>query len=124
MAETDNQVSSDGSIVRVVFSGDQTAASISHIAVESAAALDRLEAAGQPMKSLIDMSRIGHVSSAARSAGLEAMADARDAQAAIVGAPPLVRYATQFIIKASGKTPRLRFFKDAPSALAWLAQEK
>lgn len=117
-----NKVYIKDDIVNSEFIGDQTKTSVLMSAEAAAQLLDEQAARGKTMKAYLDMSALGKVPAEARAAGHEAMKTVRDAKTAVVGAPMVVRYIIQFIVKASGKSAQLKFFDDSKSAHTWLAE--
>jgi len=85
-----------------------------------------LEAAppGQPLHFLVDASRLGKMSAAARKLVLASFRnpDPRVGRTAMLSASPYARVLVGFILKATGRDD-IRFFASEEEALAWLRGE-
>ena len=78
--------------------------------------------AENPLNNILDTSRIGKFSSAARKFFTEINKDTRYGKVAMVNAPRVARVLSKFVIKATGRD-NIRFFENEEEAVNWVKQK-
>jgi UDP-N-acetylmuramyl pentapeptide synthase len=113
------QLNPDG-VIEIWVVGDQTAASVREMGEKVAFYITELRAAGRPVLVLDNLLRLGHTSSdARREVARLARALAFDRLAMAGGASPAMRYGTNLMLRAIGRTS-IRYFASPDSAREWL----
>ena len=114
------QMGDDG-ILRVSYIGDMDEEDVEAY-IRDLAPFREAATEERPLVFLIDTSRLGKASSAARKTFAELAKEPRIGRSALIGARRYVRVMAGFLAKATGRE-NYRFFDSEKEALAWLKNE-
>ena len=111
----------DDGIARLATIGDQDREEVENLRKDLESLLEAATEA-EPVRLIVDSSRSGKTSSAARRIYVELNRDPRIGKTALVGSRRYGRLLGTFIVKATGRD-NIRFFDSEEEALAWLKAE-
>ena len=111
----------DDGIARLTTIGDQDGEDVGNLRKDLESLLEAATEA-EPVRLVVDSSRSGKTSSAARRIYVELGRDPRLGKTALVGARRYSRLLATFVIKATGRD-NIGFFDSEEEALAWLKAE-
>lgn len=109
----------DGYIAHT-YVGDQTGTMILKVMRQTGPLASRLRAAGQPVHILVDISRIGHVTTSTRKVAVEALTKITYDKVAIYGTTTFTKALVNLIIYAARRTEAVKIFNSKADALRWL----
>ncbi|HJZ05002.1 hypothetical protein A2634_01760 [Candidatus Amesbacteria bacterium RIFCSPHIGHO2_01_FULL_48_32] len=109
----------DGFIHNIV-QGDQDATAAQYIHDQTVKLASQLSVSNRPIKILSDLTDIGKVDSNARRIASNIIQETEVNKVAIFGGNRLMRHMVNLVIKATGKTDRVRYFDAFDQAISWL----
>jgi hypothetical protein len=107
-------------ILNSIYHGDQTDASINGIAEAAKPLIEQCRLAKKKVLILIDVRDIHGQTAAARKAALDQLNFLDYDKLAIFGAKTFIKQIIVFLIAASGKKEKVRYFNTEEEARAWL----
>lgn len=117
----ENKVSlTSNGIVECRVIGDQSLESILAMGEEIKALLAERKAARLPLLILDDVRKIGQVPPHGRKAVLQFVKTLEYDRLVILGGGGLIRFGANLILRASGRSKKVKYFTDRNQAIAWL----
>lgn len=107
-------------IIEIQVIGDQTGESVAAMGDDIAALIDQQRAAGKPVLLLDDLRQMGGASPDARRAVVELAKNLTYHKAVMVGTGSFLRLGANLMLRATGKSAKLRYFENYDEAVAWL----
>ena len=107
-------------IINGIYAGDQTEETIKNGTEEFTKLIDEVRSEGKKAFLLVDLTSVGHQDSNARKAGVEGFLSMRYDKIAMFGGSPFLRNVANLIVKAIGRTDKVKFFKTQEEAVKWL----
>lgn len=114
-----NSIGDDG-LLHNVYVGDQTVATLKKIHLEIIALTARLRASGKPIYVLTDITKLGSINLQARMYAVEIIKSVDFDRVAIYGNPGAIEKIINFIITASGRGFKMKYFNNEKEARKWL----
>lgn len=108
-------------IIYSLYHGDQTAVVLGEVIDAAKPMIQKLREQGKPVCLIVNTSDIKHQDAAARKLAAEAINTLDYDKLAICCAPLMIKHIIQFIIKASLKQDRVRYFDTEQAARDWIA---
>jgi hypothetical protein len=112
----------DDGILRVAFIGDMDREDVEAY-IRDLAPFRATATEAKPLTIIVDTSRLGKASSAARKAFIGLANDPRIGRSALIGVNRYVRVLAGFLAKAAGRE-NYRFFDSEEEAVAWLKNDQ
>lgn len=112
-------INRDG-IIEIEVVGDQTVASVEDMGRQADMLLTAQRAAGKPCLILDNLLQIGAVGPDARKLVVDLGKRMDYDKLAMLGKGGLMRFGTNLMLRATGKSYKLKFFDDRHEATAWL----
>jgi hypothetical protein len=116
-------IAPDGWHVEFVMEGDQTYESVKKTVDESLIVNDLLRSQGKPIRTIVDISKMGKTDYGARRAGAEGLKEVTYDRLAVIAAKSSVQKSlANFVIGVTGKRENTKYFDSREEALKWLSQ--
>ncbi len=109
-------------IINSIYHGDQTTASINEIAEAAKPFILGLRKNKKSVMLLINVSDIHGQTAGARKAALDQINFLDYDKIAIFGAKMFIKQIVEFLIAVSGKSAKVKYFRDEESARKWLLE--
>jgi hypothetical protein len=109
-------------IIEIVTEGSQTVASIEHMGREVDNLITEQKASGKPALILDNLLQLGPVEADGRKLVVELAKQLDYDRAAMLGKGGIMRLGTNLMLRAVGKSYKLRYFDDRAKAVAWLKE--
>ena len=110
-------------IIEEVYVGDQDGFSVQETLVKNALPLiEHLKSQSKQVLVLVDLLQIGMPNASARAVAQKALQELDFEKLAVYTENVYIKYVATFVIKASGKSEKIKVFKTRDEALAWLKQ--
>lgn len=102
------------------YDGDQTDASLNYVIEKTNRYIDRLQDSGSPILIVVDISKLGHLTTATRKASVKALMHIHYDRIAVFGTTTFTKALIKLIAHAAHKSEVVRVFKTRTDAVAWL----
>jgi hypothetical protein len=113
----------ENGILEIVTVGPQNAASVEHMGRELEALITSQRAVGKPALVLDNLLELGPVDTEGRKLVVELGKRLDYDRLAMLGKGGMMRLGTNLMLRAIGKSYKLRYFDDRGKAVAWLKQK-
>lgn len=114
-------INNDG-VIECQVIGDQTLQSVTAMGEEIGSLAARLDAERRPLLVLDDISHIGSVPPDARKKVIQFVKTVKYNRLAMFGGNGLIRVGANLILRASGKSKKLKYFTNRSQAIVWLRE--
>ncbi len=115
-------VSTEDGLIRHVYEGNQTAATVHAATLETDGVVEELQAKQQPVLILSDFTNIGDQTQGARDEMRDALGTRYFDRIAAFGVPPRLQVVGQLLLTLTGKGDRVRIFETQQLAEDWLRE--
>jgi hypothetical protein len=109
-------------IIEIEVVGDQNLASVELMGRQADTLITQMKAVGKPCLLLDNLLQMGHVDAEARKLVVELSKRLDFDRAAMLGASGVMQFGTNFMLRASGRGYKLRYFSNRDEAVAWLLE--
>ena len=110
-------------IIEVEVVGDQNTASVELMGRQIDTIITQLKAVGKPCLLLDNLLQMGKVDAEARRLVVELSQRLDFDRAAMLGHEGLMKFGTNLMLRASGRSYKLRYFSDRDKAVTWLLEK-
>lgn len=110
-------------IIEVEVVGDQNVASVELMGRQIDTLITQLKSLGKPCLLLDNLLQMGKVDAEARRLVVELSQRLDFDRAAMLGHEGLMKFGTNLMLRASGRSYKLRYFSDRNEAVAWLFEK-
>jgi predicted glycosyltransferase len=107
-------------VIEQHYEGDQTDASLNYAVEETNKHILRLQAAKKAILILVDVSKLGHLTTATRKAAIKALMHVHYDKIAVFGTTTFTKALINLIAHAAGKSQAVKVFKTRVDAITWL----
>ncbi|MBI3510634.1 MAG: STAS/SEC14 domain-containing protein [Bacteroidetes bacterium] len=107
-------------LIRNIYRGNQDAETVTKMQDDTLLLIDQLAKKNIPVLILTDLQKIGKTNAASRSAANKALKLMVFDKVAIYGANTFLKYVANFIIMASGRSDKVKYFDTEQEAKNWL----
>lgn len=113
----------DDEIIEIEVIGDQNAASVELMGRQADALITQMKAVGKPCLILDNLLQIGKVGPEARHMVVDLAKRLDYDRAAMLGQGGLMSFGANLMLRATGKTYKVRYFDNREEAIKWLKSE-
>lgn len=110
----------DAGIIECQVDGNQTLESVTVMGEEIKKLLGELKTQQRPLLILDDITKIGQVDAAGRSAVIQLVKSLEYDRLVMLGNNGLIRLGANLIFRASGRSQKTKYFIDRAQAISWL----
>ncbi len=109
-------------IILSVYQPEQTYQTIHDITEQTRVLTAQLRTEHKPVKIMIDVSQVTSQDTGARKAAMEGISSLDYDKMAVFGASIFIKHVASFIIQATGKVDKVKYFNTEEEAVHWLNQ--
>jgi len=110
----------EGGLIHGIYVGDQTYETIKKGTEQFTQLIEKVKSEGGRALLLVDLANVGRQDSKARKAGVEGFLSMKYDKISMFGGLPFLRSVANLIVKAIGRTDKIKFFKTRAEAVRWL----
>lgn len=110
--------------IEQIYEGDQTYGSVKQSSEELSEKAEELRKKNKNVYILIDLSGMGKTTAGSRRASVELLKHVDFDKIALFGGSAYVRHLVGFVVSASGKSKKVKVFKEKKQAKNWLKKKE